>query len=65
MPPSKCPDTTIGFSNHVTVHMPSKAWKHTTASASTAMRRQPDPRQKIATPSSNASPSAATTLDDT
>ena len=38
MPPSRCPRTTIGLSNNVTVHMPSMACKITTANATTATR---------------------------
>ncbi len=41
MPPIRWPITTIGLSSRVTVHMPSMAWKMTTASASTLMRQAP------------------------
>ena len=34
IPPIRCPITTRGLSNRVTVHIPSRAWKITTATSS-------------------------------
>ncbi len=56
IPPSKCPITTIGLSSNVTVHMPSKAWKITTASVSTAARARSMLLQRNAASSRMASP---------
>ncbi len=57
--------TTMGLSSQVTVHMPSSAWKITTARVSTAARDRSMLDQRSAASSRMASPPIASTLEAT
>lgn len=65
MPPSRWPITTIGLSSQVTVHMPSNAWKITTARVSNAARARSMLFQRSAATSRMASPMIARMLAGT
>ena len=58
-PPSRCPITTMGLSNQVTVHMPSRAWKMMTARVRVEMRARSTFDQRSAPASSRPSPNTA------